>query len=77
MITNYIEYLDTVLIREGQVDMKVKLDLTNRDTNTQLFFNIFKYNELEEEKAEEKTLRKLAVDFANKVPEYEFSPAEI
>ena len=79
MTTNYIERLDAALIRPGRVDMKVNLDLANQNINTQLFYAIFRRDAQDDrEKADEDAkLRKQAVDFASKVPEQEFSPAEI
>jgi chaperone BCS1 len=41
MTTNHVERLDAALIRAGRVDMKVGLELTNRDINTRLFSNMF------------------------------------
>jgi hypothetical protein len=74
------------------VDIKLELGLTTHDINAQLFVTIFrcfasddteKADKAEEvaklKKVEEKEteLKKLAADFAGKVPEQEFSLAEI
>jgi chaperone BCS1 len=61
--TNYIEHLDTTLIRLGRIDMKLELRLTTRDVNAQLFASIFRSNisdkgKAESEKAKEKTILK-------------------
>jgi chaperone BCS1 len=83
MTTNHMEHLDAALIRPGRIDMKLELGLTTRDVNAQLFASIFRSNisdkeKSESEKGKEKTmLKQLAADFASKVPEYEFSPADI
>lgn len=71
--------------------MKLELGLTIYDTNAQLFFTIFRSNVSDEKEtvekkevvklkkleAEETKLKELAVDFTSKVPEHEFSPAEV
>jgi chaperone BCS1 len=83
MTTNHVERLDAALIRPGRVDMKLELGLTTYDINAQLFFTIFssnvsnkaKFKNLEAE--EETELKEMAADFASKVPEHVFSPADI
>jgi chaperone BCS1 len=91
MTTNHVERLDAALLRPGRVDMKLELGLTTHEINARLFLSIFRSNVSDEkERAEdvevlrpkklevkETELKKLAADFATKVPEYEFSPAEI
>jgi chaperone BCS1 len=79
MTTNHLERLDEALIRPGRVDMKLELGLTTHDINAQLFFNTFERSAPnDKDKAEEdKELKEIAEEFANKVPENEFSPAEI
>ncbi|KIN03305.1 hypothetical protein OIDMADRAFT_39687 [Oidiodendron maius Zn] len=77
--TNHVDHLDAALIRPGRVDLKLELGLTNQDINTRLFLAIFRRDvpgnkgKVEEETA----LKQLAANFAGKVPQYEFSPAEI
>jgi hypothetical protein len=83
MTTNHMEHLDAALIRPGRIDMKLELGLTTRGVNSQLFASIFRSNISDKEKAdseegkEETMLKQLAADFASKVPEDEFSPADI
>lgn len=79
MTTNHPDRLDDALIRPGRVDVKLELGLTTRDINAQLFLKIFGCDTPNEEGKvkEEGKLRKLAAEFADKVPEKEFSPAEI
>lgn len=80
MTTNHVERLDAALIRAGRVDMKVELDLANRDINARLFSTMFLLDNAPDEGkgAEDKIpLEKLASEFAAMVPEQEFCPAEI
>jgi chaperone BCS1 len=80
MTTNHIERLDAVLIRAGRVDMKVELELANRDIHARLFSTMFLLDNAPDEGkgAEDKIpLEKLATEFTAMVPEQEFSPAEI
>lgn len=83
MTTNHIKHLDAALIRPGRIDMKVKLGLTTRDINTELFASIFgksnsdKRKTESEEAKENAMLMQQAADFAREVPEHRFSPAEI
>lgn len=79
MSTNHVEHLDGALIRSGRVDMQIELGLTNRDINTRLFRHIFMHDNPSPggKLTDEAVLRKLAGEFANKVPEQEFSPADI
>jgi hypothetical protein len=79
-----MEYLDATLTRLGQVDLKIKLELTSRDINAQLFASIFKSNisrkreKAEDAKGEEETkVKELAAEFASKVLDNEFSLADI
>ena len=78
MTTNHEDRLDPALIRPGRVDVKLELGLTTKDINAQLFLRIFGRGALDgKEGAEDAKFTKLAVDFANLVPEQEFSPADI
>jgi chaperone BCS1 len=80
MTTNHAERLDAALIRPGRVDMKLELGYTNQDTNGRLFCALFMRDDTlpdGSQRGDEVTLRKLMTEFANKIPEQEFSPAEI
>jgi len=73
MTTNYLERLDEALIRPGRVDRMIEFSLANKDIIGRLFCNIFS----ECDGCDEKTVKRLASDFAGQVPESEFSPAEV
>jgi chaperone BCS1 len=83
MTTNHIEHLDAALIRPGRIDTKLELGLTTREVNAQLFASIFRKSKSDkgktesEEAQENAMLMQQAADFARKVPEYKFSPADI
>ena len=60
--------------------MKLELGYTNQDINAQLFCAVFMRDDTlpdRSRRGDEVTLRKLMTEFANKMPEQEFSPAEI
>jgi chaperone BCS1 len=82
MTTNHISRLDEALIRPGRVDKKVELGLADKEMITQLFFVIFKRSKedvpgLGKQFEDDKTVERLAREFAAKVPKLEFSPAEV
>jgi mitochondrial chaperone BCS1 len=74
MTTNYIERLEDALIRPGRVDRKVEFRLANQDIAGQLFRIVFQESDGSDA---DKTVERLADDFASWVPESEFSPAEV
>jgi chaperone BCS1 len=81
MTTNHIEHLDAALIRPGRVDRKVLFQLTDKDMNARLFCIIFKQSTEDQHSPkgdiDEETVGQLAIEFAGKIPERVFSPAEV
>jgi mitochondrial chaperone BCS1 len=82
MTTNHVERLDGALIRPGRVDKQVEFGLADKDIIAQLFCNVYSYlndNVVDEgvQVEDDDIVKQLAADFANKVPQLEFSPAEI
>ncbi|KAH9204471.1 hypothetical protein DL95DRAFT_398457, partial [Leptodontidium sp. 2 PMI_412] len=80
MTTNHTDRLDAALIRPGRVDMKLELGYTNQDINARLFCALFMRDDTptdESQRKDEDMLRKLMTEFAGKIPEEEFSAAEI
>ncbi|OJD20591.1 hypothetical protein ACJ73_08076 [Blastomyces percursus] len=67
MATRHIELVDGALLRAGRVDVKTEFRLADKETIARLFWLAFG----------QEAADPLAHEFAGKVPELEFSPAEI
>ncbi|KAK3384503.1 BCS1 N terminal-domain-containing protein [Lasiosphaeria ovina] len=82
MTTNHIEHLDPALIRAGRADKKIELPHADKDVMFQLFCLVFKQSKDDtpdpgEPFEDDQTVEQHAHGFAGKIPEQEFSPAEI
>ncbi|KID83326.1 cell division protease ftsH [Metarhizium guizhouense ARSEF 977] len=79
MTTNHIKNLDEALIRPGRIDMKLEIPLADSDVTKDLFSFVFKPDKRHDAIDDEIILElsRLAGDFAKKVPELEFSTAQI
>lgn len=93
MTTNHIKHLDPALIRPGRADVRVEFKLTDKDIISQMFFFIYSSGTsglVQRDESEnsasgdgevnvthEDKLCQLAEEFAAKIPDFEFSPAEI
>ena len=80
MTTNHIEHLDEALIRPGRADKKVYFKLADRKISAQLFHTVFKQTPDHKQAKKQfggETIERLANNFASKVPDEVFSPADV
>ena len=90
MTTNHIDELDDALIRAGRVDVKVKLDWCSKSQTRKIFIRMYeqgfkrrtkiKGTDIEcvcETRKSPKTLEIMSQEFADQIPEYQLSPAEL
>ncbi|KAJ6105168.1 P-loop containing nucleoside triphosphate hydrolase protein [Penicillium sp. IBT 18751x] len=80
MTTNHIEDLDEALIRPGRSDKKIHFKLADQNISTQLFRIVFKQLPSQKqcnEEYDDETIEGFARDFASKIPDQVFSPAEV
>ncbi|KAI9152387.1 putative mitochondrial chaperone BCS1-B [Paramyrothecium foliicola] len=75
MTTNHPKKLDQALTRPGRIDMQVEFQLADRGIVKDIFCFIF--GEPEKQREYDGVAESQADEFALKVPESEFSPAEI
>ncbi len=82
MIINHIELLDIALIRSGCTNKKIEFRNVDRDITRRLFYLVFKQSKddipnLKERIEDNETVNRFTNEFVRKIPELEFSPAEI
>ncbi|OJD20820.1 hypothetical protein ACJ73_07842 [Blastomyces percursus] len=81
MTTNHIERLDDALIRPGRVDRQVLFQLADQKMSSRLFCTVFKRSDGDQritgKEFDNETIERLAGEFAAKVPDQVFRPAEI
>ncbi|KAK0716738.1 P-loop containing nucleoside triphosphate hydrolase protein, partial [Lasiosphaeria miniovina] len=82
MTTNHIDYLDPALIRAGRTDKRIELPHADKDVMFRLFCMVFKRSTSDiqdpgKPTEDDAAIEKYAHEFVGKLPELEFSPAEI
>jgi len=82
MTTNHIDHLDPALIRAGRTDKRIELPHADKEVMFRLFCMVFKRSTSDIQDPEKPTegdavIEQYAHEFAGKLPELEFSPAEI
>jgi len=80
MTTNHVERLDDALIRPGRVDRKIPFGLASKEIIAELFRIVYQHSDDVTDKevlVRDDVIEQQAVEFASKVPDLEFSPAEI
>jgi mitochondrial chaperone BCS1 len=86
MTTNHLEVLDDALVRAGRVDIKVKLDWSSKSQMRDIFLRMYGQNFRRGSRLRvvddhpvhsDAALAEMAAKFADQVPEYQLSPAEL
>ena len=82
MTTNHMKKLDPALIRPGRVDRKVEFQLADRELTTQMYRFMFEQlsdvpSGVETAIDNSQSIDKQATEFASRIPEGRFSPAQI
>lgn len=77
MTINHIEKLDEALIRPRRIDKKAEFYYANAAMTSQLFSFVFQQDTEEDDSPDGPAVYDLAASFIAKVPELEFSSAEI
>ena len=84
MTTNHLGSLDDALVRAGRVDIKVKLDWCARIQSRNIFLRMYSQNYKRQSASTEAqhnysqaSLAEMAGKFAEQVPEFQISPAEL
>ena len=81
MTTNHPQRLDPALTRPGRIDKEVEFQLANRGSAKNIFHFMFgqpeKIGQVSRQEEGDGDVESQADEFAAKVPESEFNPAEI
>lgn len=78
MTTNHVDKIDEALIRPGRVDLKVEIELVNKDVMAQIFLYIYGHSDGGKDSAIDMAdVADQAARFAASLPESTFSQAEI
>lgn len=79
MTTNQLEYLDETLVCPGRIDQRIELRLADREIFAKLFRIVYEplLNATEIHSKKSTLSNDLIAQFLNRVPDLEFSPAEV
>lgn len=81
MTTNHRERLDSALIRPGRVDVQIEFGYAGKGTLSEIFRELYKEigerGSAEKRLSEREMVNRLAEEFAQKIPEDRFTPAEV
>ena len=80
MTTNHVDHIDEAVIRPGRVDKMIEFGHANQEMLLELFqFIYMPLTKIEAKQSswDDQAIRALATEFAGRVPEMQFSPAQV
>ncbi|CAG9956760.1 unnamed protein product [Clonostachys rosea f. rosea IK726] len=82
MTTNHPRKLDPALTRPGRVDLKIAFQFASRSITKEIYYFMFRqpgddYGDDNKQQDHDEKIKIQAEEFAAKIPEFKFSPAEV